>query len=525
MVNASVMHFTGLICHLPDGWNRLKITGHENRAPGYRIAGGLATGFSIAPGPIFSARRDFAHCLRINYGHPWTTASERAIKPSGPSCDHRSSARGTLTLEPLRMKTFVTRRKVVGLFWVLGALILGLIVYAWHSPIAPVDLPAADSFSADAVQRGAQLAALGDCVTCHTAPGGETFAGGRAIDTPFGAIYSTNITPDLSTGIGNWSQDAFQRAMREGVDREGDHLYPAFPYDHFTLVNDADNAALYAYFMTRQPVQARPPENHLPFPLNFRILIAGWKLSFLHKGPYEQDSQHDAEWNRGAYLVSGIGHCGACHTPRNSLGAEIASQHLGGGEAGGWHAYAINADSKSLEAWNAEDLHMYLSKGWHERHGDAHGPMAAVAQSLSTVPDADLKAISAYVATVIGKREKSISKPSKESAPSNDTGAAIYAATCASCHDGTRPLPSGGVKLMLSTAVTGESATNLINVILDGLHPPEGTAGAIMPGYSSTLTDGQLESLVAYIRSNLGAQPPWTDVENTVREARSRDRD
>jgi mono/diheme cytochrome c family protein len=423
------------------------------------------------------------------------------------------------------MKTFVTRRLVVRLLWVLGALLLGFVAYAWRSPIPPIDPPAAESFDASSIRRGAQLAALGDCVTCHSAPGSGTFAGGREVVTPFGSIYSTNITPDPSTGIGHWSQAAFQRAMREGVDREGDHLYPAFPYDHYTLVNDADSAALYAFIMTRQPVQARTRDNHLPFPLNIRFLIAGWKLLFFHKGPYEQDSRHDAEWNRGAYLANGIGHCGACHTPRNNLGAEIAAQHFGGGEADGWHAYAINADSKSLEAWNAEDLHMYLSKGWHDRHGDAHGPMADVAANLSSVPDADLKAIATYVAAVMGKRALPLEKRSLDSSQSNDTGAALYAATCASCHDGSRPLPFGGVKLMLSTAVTGESASNLVNVILEGLHPPEGTPGAIMPGFSSTLTDGQLESLVAYIRSNLGAQPPWTGVENSVREARSRLRD
>jgi mono/diheme cytochrome c family protein len=313
--------------------------------------------------------------------------------------------------------------------------------------------------------------------------------------------------------------------MREGVDREGDHLYPAFPYDHFTLVNDTDSAALYAFVMTRQPVQARTPENHLPFPLNMRLLVAGWKLLFFKNGPYEQDAEHDAEWNRGAYLANGIGHCGACHTPRNSFGAEIVAQHFGGGEAEGWHAYAINADSKSFETWNAEDLHMFLSKGWHDRHGDAHGPMAPVSQNLAAVPNADVKAIASYVASVMGKRDQPSGKSTASDTPSNDTGAAIYAVSCASCHDGTRPLPFGGVKLMLSTAVTGESATNLINVVLDGLHPPEGTAGAIMPGFSSTLTDGQLESLVAYVRSNLGAQPPWTGVETSVREARSRERD
>lgn len=423
------------------------------------------------------------------------------------------------------MKPFVTRRFVIRLLWILAIAVVGFVAYAWRSSIPPIDAPAAESFDAQSVKRGAQLAALGDCATCHTAPGGETFAGGRAVLTPFGTIYSTNITPDATTGIGQWSEAAFQRAMREGVDRGGNHLYPAFPYDHFTLVSDADSAALYAFIMTRQPVLARTPENQLPFPLNMRFILAGWKLLFFHKGPYEPDLARDEQWNRGAYLANGIGHCGTCHTPRNSFGAEISAQHFGGGEAEGWHAYAINADSKSFEAWNAQDLHMFLSKGWHDRHGDAHGPMAPVSQNLSSVPDADVKAIATYVASVMAKREEPTRTSATSDEPSNDTGAAIYAATCASCHDGTRPLPFGGVKLTLSTAVTGESATNLINVVLDGLHPSEGEAGAIMPGFSSTLTDGQLESLVAYIRSNLGAKPPWTGVETSVREARSRDRD
>ncbi len=181
------------------------------------------------------------------------------------------------------MKSFVTKRSVIRLLWVLGGLVVGFVAYAWRSPIPPIETPTAESFDSSSVRRGAQLAALGDCATCHTAPGGETFAGGRPVLTPFGTIYSTNITPD-PTGIGHWSQAAFQRAMREGVDREGNHLYPAFPYDHFTLVNDADSAALYAFMMTRQPVEARTQENHLPFPLNMRFILAGWKLLFFHKG-------------------------------------------------------------------------------------------------------------------------------------------------------------------------------------------------------------------------------------------------
>jgi mono/diheme cytochrome c family protein len=420
------------------------------------------------------------------------------------------------------MKAILTRRTVVPFLWIVGLGVAGFIIYAWHSAIAPTDPPAADSFGAQTIERGAQLAALGDCATCHTAPGGDAFAGGRAVPTPFGTIYSTNITPDVNTGIGHWSQAAFQRAMRDGVNREGAHLYPAFPYDHFTFTSDADNAALYAFIMTRPAVEAHPPENHLPFPLNIRLMMAAWKLLFFREGPYHDDPAHGEQWNRGAYLANGIGHCGACHTPRNSLGAEIGARHLSGGDAGGWHAGAINSRSQSAVTWNADALYSYLRRGWHEQHGDTYGTMAPVSRNLGSVTDSDVRAISVYVASLMTLRSPVTRKlADPDPPPSNDAGAAIFASSCAGCHDGTKPLPYGGIKLTLSTAVTGERATNLVRVVLEGLRPPEGTAGAIMPGFSSTLTDGQLESLVAYIRSNIGARPPWGNLETTVREARS----
>jgi len=420
------------------------------------------------------------------------------------------------------MRTFVTQRAVIPLLWVVGLGIIAFVVYGWRSPIAPADPPQADSFDPQTLRRGAQLAAIGNCITCHTAAGGDSFAGGRPVATPFGAIYSTNITPDVNTGIGHWSQAAFERAMREGVDRGGAHLYPAFPYEHFTLINDADIAALYAFFMTRRPVQAQTPENHLPFPLNIRFILAGWKLLFFRQGRYRDNAAYDEQWNRGAYLAEGLGHCGACHTPRNSLGAEISSQHLDGGDVEGWHAYAINAGSQAREAWNADALHTYLRNGWQQHHGIAHGPMAPVTHNLAGAADSDVRAIAVYLASLMSEPTQKQQKSADTGLPNNDTGAALYAASCASCHDGTRALPFGGIKLELSTSVTGASATNLVNVVLEGLRPAEGTAEPIMPGFASTLTDGQVESLVAYIRSNIGARPPWSGIESTVRAARAR---
>jgi mono/diheme cytochrome c family protein len=202
---------------------------------------------------------------------------------------------------------------------VVLALAMGGIVIAAHEPaIDPITPPQANIFAPDLVKRGAALAAIGNCDVCHTAPGGREFAGGRALPTPFGTIYTTNITPDEETGIGNWSEAAFVRAMRRGVRRDGAHLYPAFPYDQ----TDDDNKAIYAFLMTRTPVRARPAANELPFPLNIRAAMFAWNLLFLRSRPLVADRDHDATWNRGAYLVEGLGHCGACHTPRNFLAAE-----------------------------------------------------------------------------------------------------------------------------------------------------------------------------------------------------------
>src|ERR1700730_6334889 len=190
---------------------------------------------------------------------------------------------------------------------------------AWRPAIAAIDQPAPQSFDAALVKRGRDLAAIGNCTTCHTVRGGKDFAGGLPV--PFGTIFSSNITPDPETGIGRWPEAAFRRAMRSGVDRNGQHLYPTFPYDHFTNVSDEDDRALYAYLMTRQPVHAPARENQLAFPFDQRFVIAGWKLLFLRHGTYQPDPTRSAEWNRGAYLVEGLAHCGACHTPRNALRA------------------------------------------------------------------------------------------------------------------------------------------------------------------------------------------------------------
>ena len=267
---------------------------------------------------------------------------------------------------------------------ILGGLLLlavagaaGFTALAWRSELDPVSPPGRSAFPPEKIAQGARLAALGYCAQCHTAPGGKPFAGGYPLKTPFGTIYGTNITPDPETGIGSWSEEAFARAMGEGVDREGHHLYPGFPYDHFTRITADDNRALYAYLMTREPVRAEAPVNDLPWPLQFRPLLAGWKLLFLDKGEFQPDPARSPEWNRGAYLAEGVAHCGACHTPRNALGARETSAKFAGGESEGWHAPALNEASTAPVPWDQDSLYAYLRTGVSEDHALAAGPDGA----------------------------------------------------------------------------------------------------------------------------------------------------
>jgi mono/diheme cytochrome c family protein len=416
----------------------------------------------------------------------------------------------------------------------IGALVIGgaLAAFAitWRPAIAAIDPPAPQSFDAALVKRGRDLAAIGNCNDCHTVRGGKDFAGGLPVPTPFGAIYSSNITPDAETGIGRWPEAAFRRAMRSGVNRDGQHLYPTFPYDHFTNVTDEDDRALYAYLMTRQPARAPARQNQLSFPLDQRFVIAGWKLLFLRHGTYQPDPAQSAEWNRGAYLVEGLAHCGACHTPRNALGAERKSAEFAGGDVENWHAYAINAQSPAPVPWNADALFAYLRDGWHPDHGVARGPMAQVVANLSAVPESDVRAIATYMAGVFGappdrKRGADdvlaqVKSPSAQALTSNAAGAAIYAAACATCHETGRPLPYGGVNLALSTTISAPDARNAANIVLSGIRPVEGERSPIMPGFAGSMNDDQIAALLNYMRARFSDKPAWTGVEKTVADAR-----
>jgi mono/diheme cytochrome c family protein len=429
-------------------------------------------------------------------------------------------------LERMKKKAIIGGAVLVLLF---GGAIAAFAI-AWRPAIAAIDPPGPKAFDAALIKRGRELAAIGNCNDCHTVRGGKNFAGGLPVPTPFGTIYSSNITPDAETGIGRWPEAAFQRAMRAGVDREGRHLYPTFPYDHFTHVSDEDDRALYAYLMTREPVHAPARANQLSFPLDQRVMVAGWKLLFLHRDTYKPDPAKSAEWNRGAYLVEGLAHCGACHTPRNALGAERATATFAGGDVDNWKAYAINAQSPSPVPWDADTLYGYLREGFHPDHGTARGPMAEVVSNLSSVSADDVRAIATYMADAFGvpspdrrrQGEAALAQArAGAAAPAKDTpGAVIYAATCAGCHESDRPPPYGGIRLGLSTTVNGPDPRNLANIVLAGVRPVEGERSPIMPGFAASMSDAQIAALLTYLRSRFSSEPAWSDAEKIVAEAR-----
>src|SRR4051812_35318104 len=268
---------------------------------------------------------------------------------------------------------------------------------AWPAPLEPAAPSPPPAFDAATIMRGAQLAAIGDCSGCHTAAGGMPYAGGVPVPTPFGTVYGTNITPHATTGIGGWSEAAFVRAMRDGIDRDGRYLYPAFPYTHFTLTSDEDLHALYAYVMTRTPVDAHAPPNDLRFPFSVRPLLAAWNALYLRHDGFHPEPGESAQWNRGAYLVRSLGHCGGCHSPRNAMGAERRADFLGGGEAEGWYAPPLDARSPSPIPWTVDQLATYLRAGIADQHAIAGGPMQAVVQTLSQASPDDLHAIAVYI--------------------------------------------------------------------------------------------------------------------------------
>ena len=406
----------------------------------------------------------------------------------------------------------------------LGCLgLAGFGVLAWKPAIAPIAPPAAGSFTPELVAKGEALAGGGYCAACHTAKGGQTFAGGDAMATPFGVIYSTNFTPDPETGIGTWPEAAFARAMREGVSRDGSHLLPVFSFDHFTKLSDEDVRALYAYFMTRTPIHAPAQPNGIPFPFNIRYLQAGWKLLFFRPGRFEPDAGKSAEWNRGAYLALGLSHCGACHTPRNLLGAEKSGDAYAGAVVDNWVAPPLTAANPAPAPWTREELYDYLRTGTSVLHGPAAGPMSPVVQGLAALPDSDIRAIATYFADVdeavdrlpyvSGAVNLAMSNALAKEGDQFDPDARLYTAACASCHynAGSTPL-AARPDLALNSAVHLSDPSNLIQVIVRGMGAHEGMTGVVMPAFGRALSDADIVRIAAYLRRTRTNLPPWPDL-------------
>ncbi|MFN6995742.1 MAG: c-type cytochrome, partial [Aquincola tertiaricarbonis] len=339
-----------------------------------------------------------------------------------------------------------------------------------------------------------------------------------------GTVYSTNLTPDAATGIGQWSFSAFQRAMREGISRDGRHLYPAFPYTSFTRMTDDDLTALYAYLMAQPAVAHQPPATKLAFPFNLRPLMAMWNALYLVPGPMQPEPARSAEWNRGAYLVNGPGHCGACHTPRNAFGAErIGAATLSGAMVDGWEAPALTALSTAPLPWTEGDLYGYLRRGYSPRHGVAGGPMAPVVQQLQALPDADIRAMAVYLASFNKAQATPPAAAAALAVPLPDARARLFEGACGACHHDT-PVPGQfglDLPLALNSNLHSARPDNLLRTILDGLqHPPTREVG-YMPAFRHALDDRQIADIAAFLRQrHAPGQPAWPDLQAEVARLR-----
>ncbi|MEG0557967.1 MAG: c-type cytochrome [Comamonas sp.] len=398
--------------------------------------------------------------------------------------------------------------------------------------------PAAATASTD-VERGRYLATAGDCIACHTAVGGKAMAGGLAMASPLGSIYSTNITPSKTHGIGNYSLEQFSNALRHGKRADGANLYPAMPYTAYAKTSDEDIAALYAYFMQGvEAVDVAAPVTALPFPFNIRASLSVWNSLFHDATPYKADDSQAPEWNRGAYLAQGLAHCTTCHTPRNAMMAEDMKRSLGGGEIGGWYAPNISSDKTSgIGQWSEQELIAYLSGQPVPGKGAASGPMAeAIDHSLKHLKPEDMKAIVTYIRSVPAVADASVKQAADSFGKARDdldslrgtelpkdhdtmTGAQLYDANCASCHQAQGQGTEGGglPSLFANTSLGHSNSNNLVQVLLHGVE--RHGVDSVMPAFSHELSDKQIVTLGNYLLASYG-NPAAKVTEQQVAELR-----
>ncbi|WP_186371277.1 cytochrome c [Yersinia alsatica] len=380
------------------------------------------------------------------------------------------------------------------------------------------------SADANLIARGEYLTKAADCVACHTTKDGKPFAGGLAFKTPMGTLYSPNITPDKATGIGSWTDEEFLRALHEGKGKNGENLYPAFPYTSYTLLKDDDVKAIKAYLFSLPAVHQPNRENDMPFPFNQRWGLWFWNLVNFDGQRFEPDSSKDAQWNQGAYFVEALGHCGECHTPRNITMGMKDSKAYAGTEIDGWTAFNITSDPHAgIGGWSQEQIVQYLRSGHVDGKAQAAGPMAEVIEnSTRHLTDSDLNAMAVYLRTLKPLNPDDETKSRSDwgqpatsvntlrgmpfTADNNTEGARLYLGNCASCHGFT----GGGVQdgyypsLMKNSVVGASAPNNLINVILHGVSRKTNDGAVFMPGFANTLTDEQVVSLSNYLLQQFG---------------------
>jgi mono/diheme cytochrome c family protein len=406
-------------------------------------------------------------------------------------------------------------RKILIVLAALAAVVVLAVIIAWpREQIVPSASPAAVAATPDNIARGAYLAAAGDCMACHTVRGGEQYAGGRAMETPFGALYVPNITPDRDTGIGAWSADDFWRALHNGKSRDGRLLYPAFPYTNYTKVTRADADAMYAFFRSVPAVKRANTPHRLNFPYNQQIALAGWRLMYFRPGVFEPAPAQSPAWNRGAYLVEGLGHCSACHSPRNAAGAIEGG--LGGGliPTIGWYAPSLTSDAEAgLGSWAVPEIVQLLKTGQSPR-ATVFGPMAEVVfKSLQHVSEPDVAAMATYLKSlpaVPAQPREPLKGPQIDQLVAQ--GKNLYETHCIDCHgaDG-KGLPPAYPPLAGNRAITMDHSVNAVRIVLNGGFAP-GTSGNPrpygMPPFSHVLNDAEAAAVVSYIRASWGNTAP-----------------
>jgi mono/diheme cytochrome c family protein len=361
---------------------------------------------------------------------------------------------------------------------------------------------------ADKIRRGQYLVAVGDCMSCHLRAEGEPLAGGLGLNTPFGVIYSSNITSDRDTGIGAWTSEQFYQAMHDGKRPSGDNLYPAFPYPWFHLASRDDDDAMLAFLKTTPAVHYAPPQNTLHFPMSIRSTVKVWNLLYLDSKAFKADPSQSAEWNRGAYLVNGLGHCSGCHTPKNRLGADESSHPFEGGTLDNWVAPDLTGNGRTgLGAWSAEDIAAYLKDGRNKRAA-AGGAMAdVITYSTSLLTEADRRAIAVYLKSRAPSPILTVDQPD---AAAMKRGAAVYSDACASCHLENGVGQPGYFPPLGNDAVVQQAdSTTLQHMILAGIRigtSAERPTPLTMPSFAWKLTDAEIADVATYVRNSWGNQ-------------------